>query len=147
MRSCLIWGNDSLWNCVQVEALIVYKIMSDLRHWYFMRSCLSWDIDTIWDRVQVEALIVQSSEIVSELRHWQFLAKKDRVRFDIDSKVRLSNTWIDTGLRNPYRVRHLLQFFPLFLHPPPGSPSALSFRFIKLHLTFFHSLPISPFLL
>ena len=30
--------------------------------------------------------------------------------FDIDSsKVRLSCTWIDKGLRNPYGVEHLLQ--------------------------------------
>ena len=28
--------------------------------------------------------------------------------FDIDSKVKLNCTWIDTGLRNPYGVGHLL---------------------------------------
>ena len=29
--------------------------------------------------------------------------------FDVDSKVKLRCTWIDTGLRNPYGVGHLLQ--------------------------------------
>ena len=29
--------------------------------------------------------------------------------FDIDSKVKLSCTWIDMGLRSPYEVGHILQ--------------------------------------
>jgi len=29
--------------------------------------------------------------------------------FDIDRKVKLSCTWLDKGLQNPYRVGHLLQ--------------------------------------
>ena len=36
------------------------------------------------------------------------MIKIDCVWFDIDSKLRLSCTWIDMGLRNPYGVGHLL---------------------------------------
>ena len=61
--------------------------------------------------------MVQSSEIVSELRHCYFFLKIDCVWFDIDSKETLSYTWIDTGLRNPYGVGHLLHSFPPFPLP------------------------------
>ena len=46
------------------------------------------------------------------------LIAQDCVRFDIDSKVRLTCTWIDTGLRNPYGVGHLLHtnFFVIVLY-------------------------------
>ena len=33
--------------------------------------------------------------------------------FDIDNKVKSSYTWIDTGLRNPYGVRHLIHLYSL----------------------------------
>ena len=61
--------------------------------------------------------MVQSSEIVSELRHCYFFLKIDCVWFDIESKETLSYTWIDTGLRNPYGVGHLLHSFPPFPLP------------------------------
>ena len=41
--------------------------------------------------------------------------------FDIDRKVKLSCTWLDTGLQNPYGVRHLLQVklpTTTFVKPP-----------------------------
>ena len=36
------------------------------------------------------------------------MIKIDCVRVDIDSKLRSSCTWIDTGLRNPYGVGYFL---------------------------------------
>jgi len=33
------------------------------------------------------------------------------VRVDIDSTVKLSYTWIDTRVRKPYGVGHLLHFY------------------------------------
>ena len=41
--------------------------------------------------------------------------------FDIDRKVKLSCTWLDKGLQNPYRVGHLLQVklpTTTFVKPP-----------------------------
>ena len=66
MRSCPSWDIDSLWDRVRVEALIVYKIVYELRRWYFMVHRLghSWGIASLWfrDCVLVETLKVQDKD-------------------------------------------------------------------------------------
>ena len=79
-------------------ALIVYEIMSgltliaqDRAQWFGVDS-----LDHVWFKIDSS-------------RSWFGIdSLRDCVRFDNNIKVRLSFTWIDTGLRNPDGVGHLL---------------------------------------
>ena len=63
----------------------------------------------------VSMLTMIADEIVSMLT---MIADEIVSSFDIDSKVKLSCTWIDTCLRTPYGVWHLLHPH-LTANPPP----------------------------
>ena len=94
----------------------------------------------------VSMLTMIADEIVSMLT---MIADEIVSSFDIYSKVKLSCTWIDTCLRNPYEVGHLLHPHPT-ANPPPlpelvSSCSILSPIIAKgSGAVLLNSVPLSP---
>ena len=90
-RLCPSWGIDSLQDCVLVETLIVYKIVSyKLKDWLFTRLCPSWKINSLQDCVLVDALIAKDCVLVDTLIVYKIvsilvnaLIAKDRVLVEI----------------------------------------------------------------
>ena len=84
--------------------------------------------------------------------HWFGIDSEDCVWFTLIVKQYWVYTWIDTGLRNPYGVGHLLHIFPKnYFSSSPLLPPHLKIIFspvvlvLQIFLAFIYHFEIWPF--